>query len=401
MAHETPDPPPVKPKRVAQTWLRRRRAFVERAVSLLAFGGLMLAASSEGLAGPSTSAQRESQVQHQLELTRAATELGAARAGLQRERETLAYAEKMLNHRGRESLRRLASYRAARSARESQARKRARVLYKLARGGLPRLYFDKLNAEAQGDHNADRITRGRSVRWLVRHDLRELKVHRRAESGAGAELLAASREFAAISALRMVQGMQDLATQEFEAGLTPELLAAVSRNRRSARGGKLSRRAKKTWQQAQKEYRALQGQRGFDLLEPRSLPRPVKGPIVGSFGKHVDRALRVEFERKGVEIRARAGADVRTIAEGRVAYVGALPGFDQVVVVDHGGGYLSLTGRMLDLAVEEGDQLTQGQVLGRAAPAEAERVLGTTAYLELRHGERPIDPTPFLRRRGR
>jgi murein DD-endopeptidase MepM/ murein hydrolase activator NlpD len=363
---------------------------------------LLGAWTAESHAAPSKKAEEiEAQVSAQLELTRAAAELGAARASLARERETLAYAQGLLDHRGRESLRRLSSYRAARGARETQARKRARVLYKLARGGLPRLYFEKLDAEVQGDDNADRITRGRSVRWLVRHDLRELEVHRRAESGAGAELLAASREFAAISALRMVQGMQDLATEEFEAAVTPQLLATVSRNRRAARRGKLSREAKRSWSQAKKEFRALKRERGFDLLEPKSLPRPVKGPIVGRFGKHVDRRLRIEFERKGIELDSRPGAEVRSIADGRVAFVGALPGFDQVVVVDHGGGYLTLTGRLLDLGVEEGQEIVQGQSIGRAAPAEADRALGTTVYLELRHGERPIDPAPYLRRRGR
>jgi murein DD-endopeptidase MepM/ murein hydrolase activator NlpD len=352
----------------------------------------------ESHAAPRKRGQLE--VETQLALTRAAAELGSASASLERERETLSYAETLLQHRGKESLRRLSSYRAARGAREGQARKRARVLYKLARGGLPRLYFDKLSAAAEGDKNADRITRGRSVRWLVRHDLRELEVHRRAESGANAELLAASREFAAISALRMVQGMQAQATGAFEEQLKPQLLATVAANKRRAKKGKLSRSAQRTWKRAQKEFRALKRERGFDLLEPRSLPRPVSGRIVGRFGKHIDRKLRIEFERKGIELEARAGRPVRSIAEGRVAFVGALPGFDQVVVIDHGGGYLTLTGRLLDLDVSEGDSVEAGQPIGRVAPAEPGRRLGSTTYLELRHGERPIDPAPYLRRRG-
>ena len=369
-------------------------------VAGLAFGlcAFALCVVPESAAAPRKAGQGE--VEAQLALTRAAAELGSARASLERERETLAYAETLLGHRGKESLRRLSSYRAARGAREGQARKRARVLYKLARGGLPRLYFDKLNAAAEGDKNADRITRGRSVRWLVRHDLRELEVHRRAESGASAELLAASREFAAISALRMVQGMQVEATEAFETQLTPQLLASVAANKRRAKKGKLGRQAKRTWTRAQKEFRALQRERGFDLLEPRSLPRPVNGRIVGRFGKHVDRELRIEFERKGIELQAKAGRSVKSIAAGSVAFVGALPGFDQVVVIDHGGGYLTLTGRLLDLSVAEGGAVEAGQAIGRVAPAEPGRALGSTAYLELRHGERPIDPTPYLRRRG-
>ena len=335
----------------------KRGRFAGLAFGLCAFA---LCVVPESAAAPRKAGQGE--VETQLALTRAAAELGSARASLERERETLAYAETLLGHRGKESLRRLSSYRAARGAREGQARKRARVLYKLARGGLPRLYFDKLNAAAEGDKNADRITRGRSVRWLVRHDLRELEVHRRAESGASAELLAASREFAAISALRMVQGMQVEATEAFEAQLTPQLLASVAANKRRAKKGKLGAAKPSARGRApKKEFRALQRQRGFDLLEPRSLPRPVNGRIVGRFGKHVDRKLRIEFERKGIELQANAGRSVKSIAAGTVAFVGALPGFDQVVVIDHGGGYLTLTGRLLDLSVAEGDAVEAGQ----------------------------------------
>ena len=74
-------------------------------------------------------------------------------------------------------------------------------------------------------------------------------------------------------------------------------------------------KTKRSWRLAQKEFRALQRQRGFDLLEPKSLPRPASGRIVGSFGKHLDRKLRIEFERKGLEIEARAGTRAKSIAE--------------------------------------------------------------------------------------
>ena len=377
---------------------KHRKSGRRAGVLLAGLSAFAMCLVPESQAAPRKGGRAE--VETQLALTRAAAELGTASASLQRERETLSYAETLLQHRGKESLRRLSSYRAARGAREDQARKRARVLYKLARGGLPRLYFDKLSAAAEGDKSADRITRGRNVRWLVRHDLRELEVHRRAESGANAELLAASREFAAISALRMMQGMQAQATEAFEEGLTPQLLATVAANKRRAKKGKLSSEAQRSWKHAQREFQALKRERGFDLLEARSLPRPVPGRIVGRFGKHVDRDLRIEFERKGIELEARAGRSVHSIAEGRVAFVGALPGFDQVVVIDHGGGYLTLTGRLLDLSVSEGDTVESGQPIGRVAPAEPGRALGSTTYLELRHGERPIDPTPYLRRRG-
>ena len=80
-----------------------------------------------------------------------------------------------------------------------------------------------------------------------------------------------------------------------------------------------------------------------------------------------------------------------------VAFVGALPGFERVVVIEHGGGYLSLTARLLGVAVEEGQELDAGALLGRAGAKAIDDGLGTTVYVELRHGQRPIDPQPWLK----
>ncbi len=364
--------------------------------------GLLLAGLLAGLgtARPAEAGRKqvEAAIERQLALTRSAAELHKGMAALERERESLAYAERLLRHRAEESLRRLSSYRSARDAREGQTRKRARALYKLARGGLARLYFEDLAPGARDEKSADRITRGRTVRWLVRHDLRELDVHRRAEERARAELLAATREMAALSALRMTQGVQGVALEGFESSLTPSLLASVRTTKKlgaKAKGG----RSRQLLKRAQRELRDLRRQRGFDLLEPRSLPRPVPGRIIGKFGRHYDKELRLELERKGIELRARAGHEVQAIAAGRVAFVGALPGYDRVVVVDHGGGYLSLTGRLLDIEVEAGDEVEAGAALGRVAPAPPDARLGTSVYLELRHGERPIDPSAYLARK--
>lgn len=341
--------------------------------------------------------QLEASAQRQLDLTRTAADLRKGLAALKREQKSLAYAEDLLRHRGEESLRRLSAYRAARGAREGQASRRARTLYKLARGGLARLYFEDLAPGSRDEKSADRITRGRTIRWLVRHDLRELGVHRRAEARAREELLAATREYTAVSALRMVQGLQSAATEGLEDQLTPVLVSAARTTRRLAESTRLYGRVGHLVDQAVEEYGQLRRKRGFDLLESSSLPRPVAGKIVGRFGKHRDRELRVELDRKGLEFRGQAGEKVKAVAVGKVAFVGALPGYDQVVVIDHGGGYLSLTGRLLDLQVQEGDELKAGDALGRVAPAPPKTPMGTRVYFEIRHGERPIDPTRFFK----
>ena len=98
-----------------------------------------------------------------------------------------------------------------------------------------------------------------------------------------------------------------------------------------------------------------------------------------------------------MELAARPGTPVRAPAAGKVALVGELPGFERVVVLDHGGGYLTLLGRLVAVEVRDGQDVAAGAVLARVAPKRIDDGLGPTAYLELRHGDRPIDPTPYLR----
>src|SRR5690606_28652241 len=149
------------------------------------------------------------------------------------------------------------------------------------------------------------------------------------------------------------------------------------------------------------ERRNLLRHRGLDLLEDDALVRPVDGRIVGGFGEYRDRVLKVPMTRNGVELAAEPNDPVKAIAPGEVVIVGALPGVERVVVIDHGGGYLSLTARLLSVLIEEGDEIEAGTVLGRVGAKAVPDGLGTTVYLEIRHGQRPIDPGQYLRSRSR
>jgi septal ring factor EnvC (AmiA/AmiB activator) len=125
--------------------------------------------------------------------------------------------------------------------------------------------------------------------------------------------------------------------------------------------------------------------------------RPVDGRVVGRFGTYDDPLLDVPMHRNGVELSAEPNDQVLALAPGEVVLVGALPGFERIVVIDHGGGYLSLTARLLTISVEQGQEIEAGTVLGRVGPKAVPDGLGTTVYVEIRHGQRPIDPRPYLR----
>ncbi|PRQ03016.1 Murein hydrolase activator EnvC precursor [Enhygromyxa salina] len=359
--------------------------------------GLLTALGDAQARKPDRDESLRSVAERELALTEAANAIARGQAALERERESIDWAGELLARRGRESLRKLDIYRGHRVERETMGQVRARKLYKLARGGglLELMFEDGSDGRLTPQQ---RVVRGRSVRRLVDHDLELLRVHGEAEKKARDELLAATRELSVLAALDSVSRLQAEALDLTRAQVDPALRAAHRRRGTLQRrlGSQAKREDRQLLAEIGRERRDLVRHRGLDLLDPHTLVRPVPGRVVGRFGAYEDRLLDVPMHRNGVEFAAKPNDRVRAIGPGEVVLVGALPGFERVVVIDHGGGYLSLTARLLTITVSEGEEVEAGTVLGRVGPKAVPDGLGTTAYVEVRHGQRPIDPAPYL-----
>lgn len=339
----------------------------------------------------------ERAIDAELGLTRQAVDLERAVATLEHEQDGAKYGAAMLDHAGRESMRRLDAYRAGRAERERVVRQRARAMAKAARGGIARIVLD----EGDGDRDrADRLARGRDLRWLVRHDLRELSAYQRAELRARNELLDAERQLQALSVLATVHDVQGELIGAAQ-GATGAALARAH----GERDALLSKASPRARARAAQKTRLAELRASRDELERlqhtggEGLVRPVRGRVVGRFGHYSDPILRLPMLRNGVELAARRDEDVRAPADGQVVMVAELPGFEQVVVIDLGDGRLVMLGRLWKATVAEGDPVTAGEMIASAAPKVLDDGLGSSVYLELRHGDKPVDPAPLLRRR--
>lgn len=365
---------------------------------LLAGGVLLLAAAPvQARGGLGELGERLGRaLEAELGLTRQATALEQAAVALEREQAGAEHGASVLDQAGRQSLQQLDAYRQARDAREQLVRQRARALVKVARGGIARIVLEDLGDAQPG---ADRLTRGRDLRWLVRHDLRELAAYQRAERRARAERLQADRQLQALSVLATVHDMQGELVAAARSATVPALERAEATRQQLWYGTTVGAPERTRLAELHTSQQALRAVRR-DGAEG-ALVRPVLGAAVGRFGAYTDPILRLPMVRNGVELAARRDEEVRAPAAGRVVMVAELPGFEQVVVIDHGAQQLSMLGRLWKVTVAEGDELEAGQVIARVAPKALDDGLGTTAYLELRHGDKPVDPTPRLGRVSR
>ncbi|HWU94851.1 MAG TPA: M23 family metallopeptidase, partial [Sphingomonas sp.] len=78
-------------------------------------------------------------------------------------------------------------------------------------------------------------------------------------------------------------------------------------------------------------------------------------------------------------------------AAGRVVYAGPFRAYRGVIIIDHGNGWTSLVAGLGGLAARVGDQVSQGQLIGRAPGAGEPRVT-----IELRRRGQPMDLTQLL-----
>jgi murein hydrolase activator len=122
-----------------------------------------------------------------------------------------------------------------------------------------------------------------------------------------------------------------------------------------------------------------------------SWPWPVKGEVLARFGQ-----LRSggPLKWEGLMIGSSQGAQVRAPAAGRVLYSDWLPGLGLLLVLDHGGGIMSLYGHNEQLYKKVGDQVSAGEVLSAVGDTGMDGRSGV--YLEIRSGKQPVDPLNWL-----
>jgi septal ring factor EnvC (AmiA/AmiB activator) len=128
----------------------------------------------------------------------------------------------------------------------------------------------------------------------------------------------------------------------------------------------------------------------FEQLMGR-LVLPVKGEITNQFG-----ATRPESTVvwKGLFIRTSNGQTVKAIAAGRVVFADWLRGFGNLLIIDHGGAYMSLYGNNETLYKQVGDELRGGDVIATVGNSGGNSDSGL--YFELRHESHPLDPLKWL-----
>ena len=123
-----------------------------------------------------------------------------------------------------------------------------------------------------------------------------------------------------------------------------------------------------------------------------NLPLPLKAEIQAKFGqKKQESGLRWE----GILFESSGGQSVHAIYPGQVVFSDWFRGYGQLMVLDHGDGYMSLYGHNQALQVGIGDIVQARQVIALASESGQNPTPGL--YFEIRHNGNPDDPLKWCR----
>jgi septal ring factor EnvC (AmiA/AmiB activator) len=125
---------------------------------------------------------------------------------------------------------------------------------------------------------------------------------------------------------------------------------------------------------------------------------PVAGEVVQRFGANKVTSFADMVFSKGLEYKTPEGSQVKAVLGGRVAFAGVMPGYDTVVIIDHGERSYSLYGRLGKAHVKQGDLVQRRDVIGVTSAADSK---GRNFYFETRKNGSPVDPGAVLSRAAR
>lgn len=265
----------------------------------------------------------------------------------------------------------------------------------------------KLAAEAAAKEQAAQERAAKAERERVAREQRALQEKLEREQLAAEQKLARDLQAAEQKAAREQREAQQKADREYR-----EAKQRADREYREAqqRAYREEQRAYREEQRAhrdeQRAYREEQRAHSNMYADPREdknvyVPEgtgemmwPIVGPITSEFGWRTHPIFGGSKFHSGVDIGGDYGMEIRAARGGVVSHSGWIDGYGNTVMIDHGGGLVTLYGHNQSLAVEVGQKVRQGQVI--AYCGSTGNSTGPHCHFEVRKNGEPVSPFDYL-----
>lgn len=121
---------------------------------------------------------------------------------------------------------------------------------------------------------------------------------------------------------------------------------------------------------------------------------PVNGRISSGFGFRIHPSYGDRRFHYGVDIAAPEGSEIYPIRSGKVIFSGERSGYGNIVIIDHGDGYITRYAHNKVNLVNTGDYIDTDTVIAKVGSTGIST--GPHLHFEVRHNGEPIDPVILL-----
>ena len=157
---------------------------------------------------------------------------------------------------------------------------------------------------------------------------------------------------------------------------------------------------KKAEQELSQSLAKLQTRRNYTLkgfsVKKGSLISPVKGRVVTLFKSGGATGEEDSVAANGITIAAADGEPIRAIFSGKGVFAGYKRGYGNMIILDHGQTYLSLISRIEKINVKEGENVSEGDIIGKAG--DIATLFEKGIHFEIRNDGVPMDPLQWITR---
>lgn len=119
-----------------------------------------------------------------------------------------------------------------------------------------------------------------------------------------------------------------------------------------------------------------------------------EGSVVAHFGNQTHPTLKTVTQNTGIDIAARVGSPVSTVADGQISKILWLPSYGNLVIISHNGGYYTVYTHLAEISGAEGEKVKEGEVIGYTGEA----LNGPRLHFEIWKGKEKQNPEQWLGR---
>lgn len=123
--------------------------------------------------------------------------------------------------------------------------------------------------------------------------------------------------------------------------------------------------------------------------EKGHLPLPLPGRVLSGNPSPSEKSQL----QKGIFIECESEEEVRAVFPGRVDFSGWLKGYGEVIIMNHGSRYFTISAQLSRRSKKKGDLIDKGEVIGKVSGDGSRRPV---LYFEIRRGGENLDPLAWL-----